>query len=109
MLVVDASCLFAVVADTPDPEPVRERMTLDQDRAAPHGVDVELLGVICRDLLLGRLDMTAVSQGWTTFTAGPASGTDTVRSGHARGRHGTGSALGTRCTRHSPRRWADLS
>ncbi|MEZ4598081.1 MAG: type II toxin-antitoxin system VapC family toxin [Chloroflexota bacterium] len=62
MLVVDASCLYAVVADTPDGERVRSRLMLDQDLAAPHVVDVEVLGIIRRDRLLGRLDTTAASQ-----------------------------------------------
>jgi predicted nucleic acid-binding protein len=62
MLVVDASCLYAVVADTPDGERVRARLILDQDLAAPHVVDVEVLGIIRRDRMLGRLDPTAASQ-----------------------------------------------
>jgi predicted nucleic acid-binding protein len=62
MLVVDASCLYAVVADTPDGERVRSRLILDQDLAAPHVVDVEVLGIICRDRMLGRLDPTAAAQ-----------------------------------------------
>ncbi|MBX3029210.1 MAG: type II toxin-antitoxin system VapC family toxin [Chloroflexi bacterium] len=62
MLVVDASCLYAVVADTPDGERVRSRLILDQDLAAPHVVDVEVLGVIRRDRMLGKLDATAAAQ-----------------------------------------------
>lgn len=62
MLVVDASCLYAVVADTPDGERVRSSLMLDQDLAAPHVVDVEVLGIIRRDRLLGRLDPTAANQ-----------------------------------------------
>lgn len=62
MLVVDASCLYAVVADTPDAERVRSRMSADQDVAAPHVVDVEVLGIIRRDLMLGRLDPSAAGQ-----------------------------------------------
>lgn len=62
MLVVDASCLYAVLADTPDGERVRARLTLDQDQAAPHVVDVEALGIIRRDRMLGRLDPTAANQ-----------------------------------------------
>jgi predicted nucleic acid-binding protein len=62
MLVVDASCLYAVVADTPDGERVRSRLMLDQDLAAPHVADVEVLGIIRRDRMLGRLDPTAASQ-----------------------------------------------
>lgn len=33
-----------------------------RDIAAPHTVDAEVLGVIRRDLMLGRLDRTAASQ-----------------------------------------------
>lgn len=62
MLVVDASCLYAVVADTPDGERVRVQLTVDQDHAAPHVVDVEVLGIIRRDRMLGRLDPTAANQ-----------------------------------------------
>jgi predicted nucleic acid-binding protein len=62
MLVVDASCLYAVVADTPEGERVRSRLILDQDLAAPHVIDVEVLGIIRRDRMLGRLDATAASQ-----------------------------------------------
>ena len=32
------------------------------DQAAPHLVDVEVLGIIRRDLMLGRLDPTAAAQ-----------------------------------------------
>jgi predicted nucleic acid-binding protein len=62
MLVVDASCIYAVVADTPDGERVRSRLMLDQDLVAPHVVDVEVLGIIRRDRMLGRLDPTAAEQ-----------------------------------------------
>lgn len=62
MLVVDASCLYAVVANSPDGERVRTRLILDEELAAPHVVDVEVLGIIRRDRMLGRLDPTAASQ-----------------------------------------------
>lgn len=62
MLVVDSSCLFEVVADTPRAELVRERMASDDDQAAPALVDAEVLGVIRRYHLEGRLDATAASQ-----------------------------------------------
>lgn len=62
MLVVDASCLYAVVADTPEGERIRTRLMLDQDLAAPHVIDVEVLGIIRRDRMLGRLDPTAADQ-----------------------------------------------
>ena len=59
MLVVDASCLYEVVADTAQAEQVRRRMSLDREHAAPHVIDAEVLGIIRRDRLLGRLDDTA--------------------------------------------------
>ena len=65
MLVVDASCLYEVVADAPHAEDVRRRLAADDDQAAPHIIDVELLGVIRRDHLLGRLDATSAHQALT--------------------------------------------
>ena len=62
MLVVDASCLYEVVAGAARAEEVRERLAADPDQAAPHVVDAEVLGVIRRDHLLGRLDPTAARQ-----------------------------------------------
>lgn len=62
MLIVDASCLYEVVADTARSEQVRERLARDTDQAAPHVVDAEVLGVIRRDVMLGRLDRTAARQ-----------------------------------------------
>jgi predicted nucleic acid-binding protein len=62
MLVVDASALFEVVADTPAAEDVRHRLAADPDHAAPHAIDVEVFGVIRREYLLGRLDTTAAAQ-----------------------------------------------
>jgi predicted nucleic acid-binding protein len=62
MLVVDASCLFEVVADTERAEEVRARLAADPDQAAPHLIDAEVLGIIRRDHLAGRLDATAARQ-----------------------------------------------
>ena len=62
MLIVDASCLYQVVADAVEAEPVRDRLALDQDHAAPHVIDVEVFSVIRRDHMLGRLDGTAARQ-----------------------------------------------
>jgi predicted nucleic acid-binding protein len=59
MLVVDASCLYEVVTGTALAHEVGERMSEDADLAAPHVVDVEVLSVIRRDHLTGRLDQTA--------------------------------------------------
>ena len=62
MLVIDASCLFEIVADTERSEPVRQRVAEDPDHAAPHLVDAEVLGVIRRFYFAGRLDATAADQ-----------------------------------------------
>jgi predicted nucleic acid-binding protein len=62
VLVVDASCLYEVVVDGRDAEAVRARLALDEDQAAPHLVDAEVLSVILRDLRLGVLDGTAARQ-----------------------------------------------
>lgn len=62
MLVVDASVLFEVVADTPEAEGLRERWRADPDHAAPHLVDAEVLAMIQTHHRLGRLDPTASAQ-----------------------------------------------
>ncbi len=62
MLVVDASCLYEVVADAPLAEQVRTRLADDPDHAAPHVIDIEVLSVVRRDHMLGRLDATAARQ-----------------------------------------------
>ncbi len=59
MLVVDAGCIYEVLARTPAAEPIRQRMVADRDHAAPHLVDVEVLGVIRRHFFAGLLDATA--------------------------------------------------
>lgn len=62
MIVVDASCLFEVVADTPRSADVARRLAADTDQAAPEVIDVEVLGVIRAQYLRGRLDGTAAAQ-----------------------------------------------
>ena len=62
VLVVDAACLFEVLAGTTRAEPIRQRLALDEDHAAPHIIDVEVFGVIRREHRLGRLDRTAAEQ-----------------------------------------------
>lgn len=62
MLVVDASCLFEVVADTPRADALRERLRADEDQIAPHVIDVEVMGVIRDQYLRGGLDETAANQ-----------------------------------------------
>lgn len=58
MLIVDASALFEVVADTQLAEQIRLRMDEDVERAAPQVIDVEVLAVIRREHLRGLLDRT---------------------------------------------------
>ncbi|MDY7104108.1 MAG: type II toxin-antitoxin system VapC family toxin [Actinomycetota bacterium] len=62
MLVVDASVLYEVVADTPRSETMRRRLATDDEQVAPSVIDVEVLGVIRRHHLDGRLDRTAAGQ-----------------------------------------------
>lgn len=62
MLVVDASCLYELLVRTAASPAVAARLAADPEHAAPHVVDVEVLGVIRREHLLGRLDGTAASQ-----------------------------------------------
>ena len=62
MLIVDASCLFEVLADTPNSEAIRERMSADGDLAAPHLVDAEVIGIVRGHHLRGLLDLTAANQ-----------------------------------------------
>lgn len=62
MLIVDASALFEVVADTAHAEPVRRLMLGDPDHAAPHLIDAEVLSVIQVHHRTSRLDATAATQ-----------------------------------------------
>jgi predicted nucleic acid-binding protein len=71
MLVVDASVLFEVVADTSIAEACRGRLGEDPDHAAPHIVDAEVLGVIRRQHQLGRLDATSATQSVEDLRAWP--------------------------------------
>lgn len=69
MLIVDASCLFEVVTATRLAEPIRRRLELDPEQAAPHVVDVEVVGAIRRHLLLGELDETTAALGVAQLSA----------------------------------------
>ena len=62
VLIVDASCLYEVVADTAHANDVRGRLVLDPEHAAPSVIDAEVVSVIRRDHLSGRLDSTAAAQ-----------------------------------------------
>lgn len=71
MLVVDASCLYEVVADTESAEAVRARLRADTDHVAPHVIDVEVVNVIRRAHLRGVLDATAAAQAVEDLAAWP--------------------------------------
>jgi len=71
MLVVDASCLCEVVIGGPGAEAIRDRLSADVDHAAPHVVDVEVLCVIRREHLRGRLDRTEATQAVEDLEAWP--------------------------------------
>jgi predicted nucleic acid-binding protein len=62
MLVVDASCLFEVVADTPRSGEISARLAADVEQVAPHVIDVEGMAVIRAQHLQGRMDGTAAAQ-----------------------------------------------
>lgn len=62
MLIVDASCLYDVLIGKAGSERIRARLASDPDHAAPHVIDVEVLGVIRRDFLLGHLGLTPATQ-----------------------------------------------
>lgn len=59
MLVIDAGALYEVVASRPRGIAIRRRADEDGGTAAPHVVDVEVLGVIRRQFFFGELDRTA--------------------------------------------------
>jgi predicted nucleic acid-binding protein len=71
MLIVDASCLYEVVADATQADRVRARLALDPDHAAPHLIDAEVLSIVRRDHRLGRLDATAAHQAVEDLRAWP--------------------------------------
>lgn len=71
MLVLDASVVFEVVADTPNAEGLREICAADTDHAAPHLVDAEVLSVIERVHRSGQLDETAATQAVDDLRAWP--------------------------------------
>lgn len=58
VIVVDASCLYEVLVDSPRAETIRRRLAQDPDQAAPHIVDIEVFSLIRRDHLAGSIDDT---------------------------------------------------
>jgi predicted nucleic acid-binding protein len=71
MVVVDASCLCAVVIGGPGAEGIRNRLSADNDHAAPHIIDVEVFGVIRREYQRGHLDRTEATQAVEDLEAWP--------------------------------------
>lgn len=71
MLVVDASCLYEVIAGGSGAEAIRERLRADADQAAPHIVDVEVFGVIRREYQRGSLDRTEAGHAVEDLEAWP--------------------------------------
>lgn len=71
MLVVDASCLTEVLIGGQAAEAIGERLAADVDHAAPHVVDVEVLGVVRRLHLAGQLDRTEAAQAIEDMAAWP--------------------------------------
>lgn len=71
VLVVDASCLAQALSGSLLAEPTRQRLALDEDHAAPHLIDVEVLSAIRREHRLGRLDRTAAEQAVQDLEAWP--------------------------------------
>ncbi len=71
MLIVDASCLYEALIGGAAEEEVNWRLAADPDHAAPHVVDVEVLGVVRREHMLGRLDRTEANQAIEDLEAWP--------------------------------------
>ena len=61
MLIIDASTLCEVVARTERGVRIQLRLVQDSTYAAPHIIDVEVLGTIRRLFLIGKLDRTAAT------------------------------------------------
>lgn len=72
MQIVDASCLVELVTDGAAAQRVRRALDPDQLFAAPHIVDVEVLGVVRRDHLRGTLDRTEARLALDRLRAWPA-------------------------------------
>lgn len=62
MVVVDASVLFEIVADGELAEDLRARLVAQEESAAPHLIDAEVLSVIQTHARRGILDPTAATQ-----------------------------------------------
>ena len=79
MLIVDASSLYETIVGTPRSERIRARLDSDPDLVAPHVIDVEVISIIRRYHMLGRLDATLSRQAVENLQAWPGQ-----RFGHIR-------------------------
>ena len=71
MLVIDASCLYEFLIGSPEGHAIRRRLDADHDHAAPHVVDVEVLGAVRRNHMLRNLDRTEATQAIEELQAWP--------------------------------------
>lgn len=71
MVVVDASCLYQALVGGTAADAIRSRLAADEEQAAPHLVDAEVLSLIRRDRLRGILDATAARQAVEDLEAWP--------------------------------------
>lgn len=104
MVVVDASCLFEVVADTPRAGEIATRPGSDTDQVAPHVIDVEVMGVIRAQHLRGRMDSTAPPKPSPIYGTGPANDSGIAGCWSEHGNCAPRFADGTRSTWHWRRR-----
>jgi predicted nucleic acid-binding protein len=71
-LIVDASALYEALTGTDRAPAIRERMIVADELAAPHVIDVEVLGIVRRDEQRRHLDATAARQAVEDLAAWPA-------------------------------------
>ena len=71
MIIVDASCLGEVLVNGALADQTRERLSLDFEHAAPHIIDVEVLGVVRRLRMMEMIDETAASLAVTDLSLWP--------------------------------------
>lgn len=70
-MVVDASCLYELVIHGPMFRSIAAEIAATQELVAPHIVDVEVAGLIRRDLVIGLLDQTAADLAISRLSAWP--------------------------------------
>lgn len=63
MIVVDASCLGEILVGGTHAQRVSDRIARDPDHAAPHIIDVEVLGLIRRLRMVDAIDETTAMLG----------------------------------------------